>query len=117
MGVTLWKANLRIYHEESNYLTQSQIFKQQSQHKTQDMIRKDAYLKQKKLEEKEISKTFLPSESIGSCVDVGSLYLDRSFKPTEIVRTPNFDLAKQVQDITNNSILKFENSSEQHLGH
>ena len=88
------------------------MFAKQSQHQTEEMVRREAYAKQKKLEEKEASKTFLPADSLGSNADIGSFYLDRSFKPTEIVRTPNFELAKQIQDFTNSSILKLENSTE-----
>ncbi|CDW71092.1 UNKNOWN [Stylonychia lemnae] len=110
LGQTLWKANLRNHHSgDNNPKALSSKFLSKT-NQSQEALKKLALKEQTILEQKESSTTFLMLESLNSCADISSVYLDRTYKPTEIIRTPNFDKAKQYQELTGSII--FDKTNE-----
>ena len=87
MGGVVWRSQLRYYKNDPVY----KVYNKKdplSKLKGESLQKKKAEEVQDVAAKKEATKTFLFLDAVQSSADIASMYLDKHFSPTQIVRTP-----------------------------
>mmetsp|Transcript_43049 Transcript_43049/g.41401 ORF Transcript_43049/g.41401 Transcript_43049/m.41401 type:complete len:306 (-) Transcript_43049:3-920(-) len=96
MQDSMWRTGLRHYKTDPKYVAKPS----QPKNTFISKINKLKIDEQARLEEKQSQQTYLFIDSIKSSPDIFSVYLDKTFRATEIVRTPKCDQIRQDRDRT-----------------